>query len=58
MGVDLVRFNCFKNRFLPFSMSYILTIIYIFDVIGSLGNYTPIDIYCNYISRILRCEGD
>lgn len=47
MGVALVRFNCFKNRFLPFSMSYVLTIIviiYIFDVIGSLGNYIVVNI--------------
>jgi len=51
--------KCFKNRILCISTSYILTIIviiYMFNVIDSLGNYIFINIYYNPILRILRGE--
>ena len=51
--------KCFKNRFLSFPTSYVLTptvIIYIFNVIDSLGNYIFINICYSLISRILRGE--
>ena len=59
MGAALVRNECFKNRILCISISYIPTIIviiYMFNVIDSLGNYIFISIYYNPISRILRGE--
>jgi len=59
MGVALVRNKYFKNRILCISTSYIPTIIviiYMFNVIDSLGNYIFINIYYNPISRILRGE--
>ena len=59
MGVALVRSECFKNQILCISTSHIPTtivIIYIFDVMDSLGNYIFINIYYNSISRILRGE--
>ena len=42
IGVALVRSKCFKNQILCISMSYVLTtifIIYMLDIIDSLGNY-------------------
>jgi len=59
MGLALVRNDCFKNQILCISTSDVLTtrvIIYIFDVMDSLGNYIFINIYYNPISRILRGE--
>jgi hypothetical protein len=59
MGLALVRNECFKNQILCISTSDVLTttvIIYIFDVMDSLGNYIFINIYYNPISRILRGE--
>jgi len=59
MGVALVRIECFKNQILCVSMSRVLTIIfiiYMLNVIDSLGNYIFINIYYRPISRVLRCE--
>ena len=59
MGLVLVVSDNFKNQFLSFSMSYVPTtivIIYMFDVMDSLGNCIYINIYYNSISRILRGE--
>ena len=57
MGVALVVTLCFRLHILYISTSYILTtivILYIFNIIDSLGNYIFINIYYNPISRILR----
>jgi len=53
----MVVTKCFKNRFLSFSTSYILTttfIIYILNIMDSLGNYVFINIQYNPILRMLR----
>ena len=47
----------FKNCFLSFSTSYVLTtivIIYILKIIDSLSNYIFINVYYNPILGILR----
>jgi len=59
MGVALVRIECFKNQILCISMSRVPTIIfiiYILDIIDSLGNCLFINIYYRPISRVLRGE--
>ena len=59
MGVTLVRIKCFKNQILYIFISRVPTIIfiiYMLDVIDSLGNYIFINIYYRPISRVLRGE--
>jgi hypothetical protein len=59
MGVALVRIECFKNQILYIFISHVPTIIfiiYILDVIDSLGNYIFINIYYRPIYRVLRGE--
>jgi len=57
-GPALVGTKCFKNR-LSFSTSYVLTtivIIYILNIIDSLGNYIFINIYYSPILGISRSK--
>lgn len=60
MVAALVVAKYFKNSFLSFSTSYILTIIiaiiYLLNIIDSLGIYTFLYIYYRLISIILRGE--
>ena len=59
MEVALVRINCFKNHILCIFMSHVLAtifIIYMLDVMDSLGNYIFTNIYYSPIFRVLRGE--
>ena len=59
MGVALVEFDCFGNRFLSLFASYVLTTIvriYLLNIIDSLSNYISINTYFSPISRVLRGE--